>query len=408
MSEAAITDLAAYEAIKARHTLPSDGIADAPANIKATPYVWVRPESLPRRQFIYGRHLIRGFVSADIAPGGLGKSSVVTAEALAMRTGRALLGEQPAGRLRVWLVNLEDPIQELRRRIAATALHYNIGSEDIGDGLFVDSGRDTEMVIAIDRRDGIEIAVPVVEAIRSEIARKSLDVMMVDPFVACHAVPENDNGKIAAVVRQWANIAEATGCAINLVHHARKAGAGQAVTVEDARGASALVNAARSVRVLNPMTKDEAERAGVDNHRSYFSVTNGKSNLAPPSEKAVWRRFISVPLGNGTDDDPEGDRVGVIEQWTWPDPFRDVGADDAKEVQRRIANGEFRADHRSTQWAGKVVAEVLDFDLSDRAASAAVRNLLKTWVSTGALRVVTRKDGKRMDKQFVEVGQWLP
>jgi hypothetical protein len=46
------------------------------------------------------------------------------------------------------------------------------------------------------------------------------------------------------------------------------------------------------------MMKEEAERAGVDNPRAYFSIANGKANLAPPPEKAVWRRLVSVPLDN--------------------------------------------------------------------------------------------------------------
>src|SRR5207249_1750433 len=151
--------------------------------------------------------------------------------------------------------------------------------------------------------------------------------------------------KIAAVARQWAGIAEATGCAIELVHHARKGAPGQVITADDARGASALIAAVRSARVLNVMTKEEAERAGVDNATAYFSVTNGKSNLAPRSDKATWRHIVGVPLGNGTSPHDPGDFVGVVEQWNWPDPFADVTPEHAKEVQRKIAKGEWRADH---------------------------------------------------------------
>ena len=90
-------------------------LMDAPA------MAWIEPKELPRREWVYGRHLVRGFVSCTIAPGGIGKTALLCAEALAMVTGRPLLGDAPQGRLRVWLVNLEDPIDELRRRIAATA-----------------------------------------------------------------------------------------------------------------------------------------------------------------------------------------------------------------------------------------------------------------------------------------------
>ncbi len=376
--------------------------------IAATPFRWVDPRTIPRRQFLYGRHLIRRFVSGKIAPGGYGKSSLTVAEALAMVTSRPLLGDEPAGKLRVWQINLEDPEDELQRRFAAAALHYGITADDIGDRLFVDSGRKVDIVIATESRDGIEIAVPVVEAIKAEILAKALDVLQIDPFVACHAVAENDNTKIAAVARQWAAIAETTGCAIELVHHARKAAPGQVLTAEDARGASALLAAVRSAQVLNGMTKEEAERANIENPASYFSITNGKSNLAPRSDKVTWRHIVGVPLGNGDATyDPKGDYVGVVEPWSWPDPFAEVGPEDAKEVQRRIGHGEWREDQRSTTWAGIVVADVLGLDASDKAAKAQIRALVAGWLATGALRVVTRKDDRRMNKKFIEVGQWL-
>jgi AAA domain len=398
----------AEEEIRAAGSRPNGHAPEMPV-IRATPFVWTDPASLPKREWLYGRHLIRPFLSATIAPGGFGKSSLIVTEALAMVTGRALLGDQPAGRLRVWQVNLEDPEDELRRRVAAAALHHRISPEEIGDRLFLDSGRNTEIIIATENRHGIEIAVPVIEAIKAEITAKAIDVLQVDPFVACHAVSENDNTKIAAVARQWAGIAETTGCAIDLVHHARKNGGGQAFTVEDARGASALIAAVRSARVLNGMSKEEAERASIENPTSYFSVSSGKANLAPRGDKATWRHMVGVPLGNGTSAlDPVGDFVGVVEAWAWPDPFAEVSPADAKEVQRRIAQGELRADQRSTSWAGFAVAEVLGLDPSQPSVRAAVRSMLKTWVGTGALREVERLDDQRKPKKFVEVGEPLP
>jgi len=377
--------------------------------IRATPFEWIDPIMLPRRQWLYGRHLIRGFLSTTIAPGGYGKSSLIVGEALAMVTGHVLLGDQPAGQLRLWQINLEDPEDELQRRFIAAAIHYKIDPVEIGDRLFVDSGRKLNFVIAREGRDGVKIAVPILEAIEAEIIDKKIDVLQIDPFVACHSVSENDNTKIATVARQWAMIAEATGCAIELVHHARKGtGPGQGFTVDDARGASALIAAVRSARVLNGMTKEEAEKAGVEDRAAYFNVTNGKSNLAPRSNKAIWRHIIGVPLRNGTSPfDPLGDYVGVVEPWSWPDPFAEVSLEEAKEVQQRIVSGEWREDHRSKTWAGIAIAEVLGLDVSDKDARTKIRALLRGWLSTGALRVAEHKDNKRREKKFIEVGRWL-
>ena len=142
--------------------------------------------------------------------------------------------------------------------------------------------------------------------------------LIIDPFVSCHRMPENDNGAIEAIVKAWARIADATGCAIELVHHVRKPGGGASAefTVDDARGASALISAVRSARVLNVMSKEEATAAGIaeGQRRAYFRVGTGKSNLTPPMEKAEWFKFVSVPLNNGAADEP-GDSVGVVTSW---------------------------------------------------------------------------------------------
>jgi RecA-family ATPase len=309
--------------------------------ISATPFVWIDPASLPVRQWLYGRHLVRRFISATVAAGGFGKSSLITAEALAMVSGRPLLGEQPAGALRVWQCNLEDPFDELKRKVEAAALHHRVDPGDLESRFFLDSGRDGRFVIATEGSEGVRIAVPVVDGIRAEIVAKAIDVLQIDPFVASHTVAENDNTKIALVARQWAAIAEETGCAVELVHHVRKLGNGSTVlTVEDARGASALIAAVRSARVINAMQKEQAEHAGVDDRERYFSVIRGKANLAPRDDKTIWRRIVSVPLGNGPSPGLD-DFVGVVEEWCWPDSFADVTVDKARDVQRRLSQGEW-------------------------------------------------------------------
>ena len=49
------------------------------------------------------------------APGGVGKSALVALEALALVTGRDLLGRSPVERCRVWLWQGEDPLDEMQR-----------------------------------------------------------------------------------------------------------------------------------------------------------------------------------------------------------------------------------------------------------------------------------------------------
>jgi hypothetical protein len=56
--------------------------------LKATPFVWRDEADIPPRQWLYGKHLLRKFVSVDVAAGGIGKSSVKIGEALAMASNR--------------------------------------------------------------------------------------------------------------------------------------------------------------------------------------------------------------------------------------------------------------------------------------------------------------------------------
>ena len=110
-------------------------------SIAAAPFKWIDPTQIPKRQWLYRPHYICQFLSLLFSSGGKGKSSLLIAEALAMVSGRPLLGITPEKRLRVWYWNGEDPEIELQRRFAATAKHYGLNLEDVGDRLFLNSGR---------------------------------------------------------------------------------------------------------------------------------------------------------------------------------------------------------------------------------------------------------------------------
>jgi hypothetical protein len=51
-------------------------------------------------------------------------------------------------------------------------------------------------VIATTTRTGATIARPVVDAMVAEIITRKIDVLIIDPFVSCHELPENDNTAI--------------------------------------------------------------------------------------------------------------------------------------------------------------------------------------------------------------------
>jgi RecA-family ATPase len=267
---------------------PTRDVPGMPPTIVLNPFIWRDPTKLPRRQWLYDKHYIRQFVSGTVAPGGVGKTSLSHVEVLAMVTGCPLLGVPVKKPLKVWLWNGEDPLDEIERRITAAMLHYEIPGEQVEGRLFINSGRDSPFTIARKIKDGLEINEPIIENLAREFREKEIDLAIFDPFVSSHGVPENDNGAIDAVLKKLAALAGMTNSAIDIVHHVRKPSNGQSeFTIDDARGAVSLIGAARSVRVLNPMTQQEADAAGASKNRhSYFRVNDGKANMAPPDGKS--------------------------------------------------------------------------------------------------------------------------
>lgn len=91
---------AGYSAAEGAASLSSN----APQMIAAHPYQWRRADQIPRRDWLFGRWLLKGTVACVIAPGGIGKSTFVSAMALSCATGQNFLGKEVwGGPKKIWL-----------------------------------------------------------------------------------------------------------------------------------------------------------------------------------------------------------------------------------------------------------------------------------------------------------------
>lgn len=381
-------------------------VTPTPRRIQPSPFEWVNPVDIPQRQWLYGRHYIRSYVSMTVSPGGVGKSSLVLAEAVSMSSGRSLLHFAPEAPMRIWYWNGEDPRDELDRRIAAICKYFGICRDELEGRLFVDSGRQLPICLATEERSGVRIATADVEALVEAIEAESIDVLFVDPFVSSHMVAESDNMSIETVARQWAEIADRTGCAIELVHHTRKSR--DELSADDARGAGALVNRARSVRVLNRMTASDAMKAGIEewDRWRYFRVDDAKQNLAPPSTSATWCQLESVGLGNGGIG--VGDEVGVPAVWRWQEAAKDVSPVLLAPLREKIEGGHWRENSQSPGWIGGAIASVLSLDLDRKTDNEKAKQYQHKWTREGWLEVYEYPDGSRKPKKHVRIGPNWP
>ena len=338
--------------------------------------------------------------------GGVGKTSLQIVEALAICTGKNLLGEEVHEQSNVWIVNLEDPIEEMQRKILAAMGHYNIKPEEIRGRLFLDAGRDFQLSFATQTRDGVIPNQALVEHLIQEIPRRDIGCVFIDPFVGAHSVSENDNVAINTVLTQIRSVADETSCAIGLVHHIRK-GNGEEANVDSVRGAGSLIGAARAARVINKISSEEAMKLGVqeDDSLGIFRCDDGKANLAPPSNKAVYRKMIGCKIANG-------EYVGVATPYKLPDLFDGITTRNAMEVQQLVDTAAqtepFRASSQAKHWVGLAVAEVLKLDIKKKADKSRISAILKQWISTNVLKneqYLAKRQGREVEVIFV--GEWI-
>lgn len=264
---------------------------------------------IPARDWIMNDRYMAGFLSVVVSPGGVGKSMLTMLDAISVASGRDLTGFKTVRSGGVWILNLEDPMDELKRRMAAPCMHYGIPLETL-DNIFITSGQDHPFIVAKKGQDGIVINQTAVDNAIQFIRDNGIVLVLVDPFVRSHECEENDNMQMDKVAWIYSRIAVRAGCAIGAIHHASKAGSALGPgDMNSARGASALVNASRIAHTIGTMTEKEAKKFAVPNERRrwYFRFDNAKANMQPPAERADWFERKSVIL-------PNSDSVGVIER----------------------------------------------------------------------------------------------
>ena len=145
----------------------------------------------PPRQWLLGNQFCRKFLSGLVAPGSTGKSAVRLAQCLSLATGRSLTDQHVFKRCRVLIVSLEDDAEEMRRRILAARLHYDISLDDVKGWLFYATPKGMKLA---EMRGGSREIGQLEKSLRAAIERRRPDLVVLDPYVKLHALEENDNG----------------------------------------------------------------------------------------------------------------------------------------------------------------------------------------------------------------------
>jgi hypothetical protein len=360
-----------YEKNNNRFDAPDD--APGPGNVhqlklvplELRPAEPIDPKLIPPRQWLYGRALVRSFVSVLVAPGGTGKSLWAMVAGVSLATGISLLGERVYARTNVWLINLDDPMDELNRRFAAVRLHYRLQPDEWEGRFYMNSGEERGLFMAEMKltEDGFAVVHPDEEALERHILDNAIGLLIVDPFAESHSLEENSNPQMVAATAAWRRVARRTRCSILLVHHVRKGSSGD---IESARGAKALTDSARVGLVMSTMSTEEAEALGIEEeHRlSYVRLDDAKANLAPRAGVAKWFKLGHLELDNGTPEYPEGDQVAVMMSWQPPTPWEALDAVTLGRIFDRLEKGPEPGERYAMfkqakeRWAGHAIIEI--------------------------------------------------
>lgn len=386
-------------AIKKYEAPAKDDDEDA-EDITGEPYDFPDETTLPRWDFLYGTHLMRGEVAGTAAAGGRGKTTWSIGEALGMAAGKKLYHDEVPHPLRVLLINLEDNRATMSKRIAATMREHHLAPQDIGGRLFLKCKG--ELKFRANNRKSVD-------KLMKFIKDNRIDVVSIDPFIRTHNVDEKDNPAMQKVVEFYEDIALECNCAISLWHHTRKGNGGE-MSADDARGASAFVDACRSIRMLEPMSKDEAKAMRVVKRRGIFKSFSGKLNYSPMPEDCNWYQIENVTLNNGPQDTtglhygPSGDNVGVVVMWHIPAPV-ELGKEPIDAIKAKLGEGVWRDNSQAAQWAGKGIAAILGLDPENDKEQ--LKQTLKDLISNHVVKRVFRPDEKRKPREFIVPMDWV-
>jgi hypothetical protein len=222
--------------------------------------------------------------------------------------------------------------------------------------------------------------------IRRAIERSGYKLVIFDPFVKLHALQENDNIDMDFVCVRLIKIAQDLTVAIDSPAHTHK-GAIVAGDADARRGGTAQRDAGRLDYTLIVMTEDEATRFGIhpDERKRYMRLDKAKANIVR-SSKAIWFHLVNVPIGNATDEYPDGDEMQAIERWNPPETWQGVEPETLNAIldaiDRGTPDGRRYSDHHSA--GDRAVWEVVQAYCSDKPQSAC-KDMIKSWIKEKVL-----------------------
>jgi hypothetical protein len=325
-----------------------------------------------------------------VAPPGSGKSLLTLQIAIMVAMGMDWGGWRTRKRCRVLVVNSEDDIDEMRRRLFAAALEMGVDQAELEGWIFLAEAPDSIVIAKLKPGTRTITRTPLVEQLVKTIADNDIGCVIVDPFAETFEGDENSNSEVKWAIALWREVSRRTDSALMLVHHSRKYASDMAGEADVTRGGGALIGVARILCTLFTMTEAEAKTmgVGVDERTDYVRFDDAKANHSRRGA-VKWFRKVSVTLENARNGIP-GDEVGALVPWK-PDLMEGITEVVLKDLIETINAGVPNEHEKPSgsyftpnstgksndRWVGNVLTKTLGCD------EGKAKAILKDWASRG-------------------------
>src|SRR5690606_24020520 len=144
-----------------------------------------------------------GYTHMLVAPGGSGKSLFTLQLAIMLATGETWGEWQPRKPCRTLVINVEDDLDEQRRRLAAA--RRIMGKDALALRGMIDIAEDPESIIVAraDPNRKTVVTTPIVGALRAYIEEHNIGTLIVDPFAETFEGDENSNSEVKWAMKIW-------------------------------------------------------------------------------------------------------------------------------------------------------------------------------------------------------------
>ncbi|HYG22740.1 MAG TPA: AAA family ATPase [Verrucomicrobiae bacterium] len=207
------------------------------------------------------RYLCRGKSGWLLGPSGIGKSSLILEFAIAWALGFAAYGIECAKPLRSLVVQAENDRYDLAEMVQGVAKAHSLSEFDAEEAF------QTVNSNILFRTETRSVGSEFIKRLQRMIEEDKPDIVWIDPLLSFAGISVNDQKEVTIFLREMINpLLETTGVVMIGIHHtgkpksARETAGWNAIDWAYAGlGSSELVNWARAVMMLKPVTETEFE-----------------------------------------------------------------------------------------------------------------------------------------------------